>query len=194
MNCYVTGGAIKALREKQRLTQSQLAMKLGVSDKAVSKWETCRGFPDISLIETLAETLQVSVPELLSGEQIINANRSANLLKSKLYVCPVCGNIIQSAGTALISCCGVTLPPLEAEEADEKHALNCEIIDHEYYLTIEHPMTKSHYISFAAYCIGSRFEVVKLYPEGSAEARFFRRGHGMLYWYCNQHGLFCKKI
>lgn len=42
MNCYVTGGAIKALREKQHLTQSQLAMKLGVSDKAVSKWETGR--------------------------------------------------------------------------------------------------------------------------------------------------------
>ena len=194
MDLIKIGKYIASKRKALGLTQAQLAEKLGMSSKSVSKWERGRGFPDISLIETLAETLQVSVPELLSGEQIINVNRSANLLKSKLYVCPVCGNIIQSAGTALISCCGVTLPPLEAEEADEKHALNCEIIDHEYYLTIEHPMTKSHYISFAAYCIGSRFEVVKLYPEGSAEARFFRRGHGMLYWYCNQHGLFCKKI
>ena len=194
MDLIKIGKYIASKRKALGLTQAQLAEKLGMSSKSVSKWERGRGFPDISLIETLAETLQVSVPELLSGEQIINANRSANLLKSKLYVCPVCGNIIQSAGTALISCCGVTLPPLEAEEADEKHALNCEIIDHEYYLTIEHPMTKSHYISFAAYCIGSRFEVVKLYPEGSAEARFFRRGHGILYWYCNQHGLFCKKI
>ncbi len=194
MDLIKIGKYIASKRKALGLTQAQLAEKLGMSSKSVSKWERGRGFPDISLIETLAETLQVSVPELLSGEQIINVNRSANLLKSKLYVCPVCGNIIQSAGTALISCCGVTLPPLEAEEADEKHALNCEIIDHEYYLTIEHPMTKSHYISSAAYCIGSRFEVVKLYPEGSAEARFFRRGHGMLYWYCNQHGLFCKKI
>ena len=115
MNHYVTGAAIKALREKKRLTQQQLAEKLSVSDKAVSKWETGKGFPDISLLEPLASVLQVSLPELLSGEQIINVNRSANLLKSNLYVCPVCGNIFHSTGSAMISCCGVTLPPLEAE-------------------------------------------------------------------------------
>ena len=109
MNHYVTGAAIKALREKKRLTQQQLAEKLSVSDKAVSKWETGKGFPDISLLEPLASVLQVSLPELLSGEQIINANRSANLLKSNLYVCPVCGNIFHSTGSAMISCCGVAV-------------------------------------------------------------------------------------
>ena len=93
MNNYVTGAAIRALREKKRLTQHQLAEKLCVSDKAISKWETGKGFPDISLIEPLANILQVSLPELLSGEQIINTNRSANILKSNLYVCPICGNI-----------------------------------------------------------------------------------------------------
>lgn len=92
MNNYITGAAIMALREKNRLTQ-QLAEKLCVSDKAISKWETGKGFPDISLIEPLANVLQVSIPELLSGKQIINTNRSANILKSNLYVCPICGNI-----------------------------------------------------------------------------------------------------
>lgn len=126
MNNYITGTAIRALREKKRLTQHQLAEKLCVSDKAISKWETGKGFPDISLIEPLTNILQVSLPELLSGEQIINTNRSANILKSNLYVCPICGNIFHSTGPAMISCCGVTLPALEAEQADEEHEIKCE--------------------------------------------------------------------
>ena len=194
MNHYVTGAAIKALREKKRLTQQQLAEKLSVSDKAVSKWETGKGFPDISLLELLASVLQVSLPELLSGEQIINANRSANLLKSNLYVCPVCGNIFHSTGSAMISCCGVTLPPLEAEQADAAHQIQCEKIEDEIFVSARHPMTKGHYLSFVAYCTGERFEIVKLYPESSVAVRFFSRGHGVLYWYCNHHGLFQKRI
>ena len=142
MNNYITGAAIRALREKKRLTQHQLAEKLCVSDKAISKWETGKGFPDISLIEPLANTLQVSLPELLSGEQIINTNRSANILKSNLYVCPICGNIFHSTGSAMISCCGVTLPALEAEQADEEHEIKCEKIEDEFFISIQHPMTK----------------------------------------------------
>ena len=60
--------------------------------------------------------------------------------------------------------------------------------------SIQHPMTKEHYISFVVYCTGERFESVKLYPESSIEVRFFSRGHGTLYWYCNHHGLFKKRI
>ena len=137
MNNYITGAAIRALREKKRLTQHQLAEKLCVSDKAISKWETGKGFPDISLIEPLANTLQVSLPELLSGEQIINTNRSANILKSNLYVCPICGNIFHSTGSAMISCCGVTLPALEAEQADEEHEIKCEKIEDEFFISIQ---------------------------------------------------------
>lgn len=55
-------------------------------------------------------------------------------------------------------------------------------------------MTKDHYISFVAYCTGERFESVKLYPESGIEVRFFSRGGGVLYWYCNHHGLFKKRI
>ena len=136
----------------------------------------------------------VSLPELLSGEQIINTNRSANILKSNLYVCPICGNIFHSTGSAMISCCGVTLPALEAEQADEEHQIKCEKIEDEFFISMQHPMTKEHYISFVVYCTGERFESVKLYPESSIEVRFFSRGHGTLYWYCNHHGLFKKRI
>ncbi len=194
MNNYITGAAIRALRDKRCLTQQQLAEKLCVSDKTISKWETGKGFPDISLIEPLANVLQVSIPELLSGEQIINSNRSANILKSNLYVCPICGNILHATGSAMISCCGVTLPALEAEQADEEHSIEWEKIEDEIFISMQHPMTKEHYISFVAYCTGERFETVKLYPESNIEVRFFSRGHGTLYWYCNHHGLFKKRI
>lgn len=194
MNHYITGAAIRALREQNHLTQQQLAEKLCVSDKAISKWETGKGFPDISLIAPLAQILRVSIPELLSGEQIVNTNRSANMLKSNLYVCPICGNIFHSTGSAMVSCCGVTLPPLEAEQADEEHQIKCENIEDEIFVSMQHPMTKAHYISFVAYCTGARFESVKLYPESDIELRFFSRGHGILYWYCNHHGLFQKRI
>lgn len=111
MDNYITGAAVKRLREARRMTQAQLAQRLGVSDKAVSKWETGRGFPDVSLLEPLAGALSISVPELLSGEQVVNSNRAANILRSSLYVCPVCGNIIHASGAAVVSCCGVALPP-----------------------------------------------------------------------------------
>ena len=54
MDNYVTGSLIKKLREGKRMTQEELADKVCVSAKAVSKWETGRGFPDIGLIESLA--------------------------------------------------------------------------------------------------------------------------------------------
>ncbi len=194
MNHYVTGPIIKQLREQQGLTQLQLADKLGVSDKTISKWETGKGLPDISLIESLATQLRVSIPELLSGEPIVNANRSANLLKSNLYVCPICGNIFHSTGSAMIACCGVSLPPLEVEQPDSDHRIHCDEIEDEYFITLDHPMTKTHYISFMAYCTADRFELVKLYPESSIEVRFYRRRRGILYWYCNHHGLFQQRL
>ena len=197
MDHYITGTAIKALRERCGLTQAQLADQLCVSDKTVSKWETGRGLPDITLLEPLAAALLVSLPELLSGEVITNANRSANLLRSRLYVCPVCGNILHATGAAGISCCGIALPPLESETTEipgDPHTAAVTEIEHELYVEIPHEMTKTHYISFIAYVTGDRFELVHLYPEGPAAARFFRRGHGKLYWYCNKHGLFERKV
>lgn len=194
MNQYVTGITIKRLRESRNMTQAELAKILDVSDKAVSKWETGKGYPDITLLEPIAKALKISVIELLSGDNIVNTNVSSNILKSRIYVCPVCGNIIHSTGEAIICCCGVTLPPLEAEKADESHQITCETVEDEIFVTVNHSMTKAHYISFFAYVSGDKFDLVKLYPEGNAEARFKIRGHGKLYWYCNRHGLMVQRV
>ena len=194
MDTYVTGNTIKALREKTGRTQAELAEAIGVSSKTISKWETGRGLPDISLMQPLAQALGVSVIELMNGEQITNRNRGGNLLRSKLYVCPICGNVVLAAGDALVSCCGVVLPALEAEEMDEEHGVTIENVEDEYFITIDHPMTKEHYISFAAFVTGDRFQLVKFYPEGNAQTRLQRRGRGMLYFYCNRHGLFKRKL
>ena len=194
MNTYITGSTIKSLREAKNLTQSQLAQQIGVSDKAVSKWETGKGLPDLSLLEPLGAALGVSVLELLSGEPVVNRNTSGNMLRTKFYVCPICGNILHATGNALISCCGITLPPLEAEEADDTHTLTVEKVEDEHFITIGHPMTKAHFISFVAYVTTDRLQLVKLYPEGNAETRLQLRGRGRLYWYCNRHGLFQQKV
>ena len=194
MNNYVTGGTIKALREARNLTQAELADKIGVSSKTVSKWETAKGLPDITLLQPLASALGVSVIELMNGEPIANQNVSGNMLRSKFYVCPLCGNIIHTTGAALISCCGITLPALEAEEPDEDHGVTIEHVEDEHFITVPHSMTKGHYISFIASVTSDRLQMVKLYPEGNAETRLQLRGRGYLYYYCNQHGLFRKKI
>ena len=190
MDRYVTGAVIKELREDKKMTQEELADKVCVSSKAVSKWETGRGLPDVSLLEPLAEALGISVIELFSGDLIRNRNRSANMAKTVFYVCPVCGNVIQSAGEAVVSCCGIALPPLEAELPDGEHGIRMEIVDNEYYVTVSHPMEKDHYISFLAAVSDQGVQLVKLYPEGNAEA-YFRIGRiQYLYAYCNRHGLF----
>ncbi len=194
MDTYITGTTIKRLREAKGLIQSELADIIGVSSKAVSKWETAKGLPDISLIEPLACALGVSVMELMSGETVMNKNISCNMLRSKIYVCPICGNIIHSTGNAVVSCCGITLPALEAEEVDDNHNISIEPVEDEYFITVDHDMIKSHYISFLAYVTYDSFRMVKLYPEGNAETRFQLRGSGYLYLYCNKHGLMRKKI
>ena len=192
MDNYVTGAVIKRLRENKKMTQEELAQKIFVTSKAVSKWETGKGFPDIGLLESLGKALDVSVIELLSGEDITNLNKACNMAKGKFYVCPVCGNVIQTTGEALISCCGITLPPLEAEAAgsDEDHSLKIETVEDEYFVTMNHPMTKEHYISFIAAILDNGVQLVKLYPEGNAEARFKISRVRKLYAYCNRHGLF----
>ncbi|MBR3620988.1 MAG: helix-turn-helix domain-containing protein [Clostridia bacterium] len=193
MDKYVTGAVIRKLRESKKMTQEELAEKIFVSGKAVSKWETGQGFPDISLLEPLAQALGISVIELLSGEDIRNLNRSSNIAKCKFYVCPVCGNVIFTSGGAVVSCCGITLPPLETENADDGHIINKEISEDEYYITVNHPMTKEHYISFIAAVSDDGVQFVKLYPESNAEARFRINRTEKFYAYCNRHGLFMIK-
>lgn len=194
MDRYVTGSVIRRLREGKNMTQEGLAQKLHVSSKAVSKWETGQGLPDVSLLEPLAQTLDISVIELFSGEDIRNQNRAGNMLRERFYVCPICGNVIQASGEAVISCCGITLPPLEAEDPDEEHLLRIEEVEDEYFVTVEHPMTKTHYLSFFAALSDQGTQLIKLYPEGNAEARFKRNRVKWILAYCNRHGLFRVKV
>lgn len=198
MNQYISAAVIKELREKKKITQAQLAEMLHVSDKTISKWETARGLPDIAFLEPLAGALGVSVAELLTGNCITNQNKNSNLMRSSVYVCPICGNVIHSVGQTMVSCCGVSLPALEPELCDAEHDIQAEMMETDLYVTVPgHAMTKQHSISFLAYVTADRFELVKLYPEGEAQGRFALRGrakHGILYAYCNHHGLFLKKL
>lgn len=192
MDNYITGAVIRRLREQKKLTQDELAQKIYVSNKTISKWETGHGLPDISLMEPLAKALGISVIELFSGNQIRNRNTGFDMKKVRFYSCPVCGNIIQSTGEAVVSCCGITLPPLEAESPENNcgHNLQIQVIDDEYYVTSDHPMTKDHYISFIAAVHDNGTEIIKLYPEDSAEARFKIERTQFLLVFCNHHGLF----
>lgn len=194
MNTYITGTNMKQLREKRKLTQAELGEKIGVSSKTISKWETAKGLPDISLLQPLAQALGISVIELMNGEHITNRNISANMLRSKFHICPVCGNVLHSMGDAVVSCCGITLPALEAEEPDDLHEMAIEKVEDEHFITIAHPMTKQHYLSFVAFVTADRMQLVKFYPEGNPETRLQLRGRGYLYYYCNQHGLYKKKV
>ena len=190
MNQYVTGAAIKCLRERKGLKQAELAEKLAVSDKTVSKWETGRGYPHITLLEPLALALDVSIAELISGNAVVNTNVSANMARCKFYVCPVCGNVMVSAGEVSASCHGVELIALEAEEPDEDHAIKLSKVEDELFVQVEHPMAKHHHISFIAAVSPDRVQLVKTYPESNAETRFKIDQVSAVYAYCNKDGLF----
>ena len=195
MDRYITGGMIRQMREQKGLTQEELASRLHVSGKAVSKWETGQGLPDISLLEPLAQALDISIIELFSGENVVNRNRSSNMLRAVCYVCPVCGNVILAMGQAVVSCCGISLPVWRAQDAevepDQEHMICAALNDGEYYVTVDHPMEKDHYLSFLMAVSDNGSQVVKLYPEGNAEARFRPERVRRIYAYCNRHGMFC---
>lgn len=190
MDRWVIGSTIRELRERAAITQADLAKRLGVSDKAVSKWETGRGYPDITLLEPIAHALGISAAELLAGNAVTNTNVSANMLRSQLYVCPICGNVVFSVGNAHVSCHGITLPPLEAEPIDDEHRLAMSMVEGELYVQSEHAMRKAHHLTFLAAVSPDRVQLHRLYPEGAAEARFNRAGVRYVYFHCNRDGLY----
>lgn len=190
MNNEKVGKLIFKLRKEKGMTQRELAELLHVTDKTISKWECGQGCPDISLLESLSKIFQVNTEKLLSGELQPNSKDGGNMKRVKFYVCPQCGNLLSATSDAEISCCGRKLEPLKVQPTDENHEVKLEIIENDYYLTFEHPMSKEHYISFFAYVDFDRVTLVKLYPEQGGEVRFSKRGKGMIYFGCNQHGLF----
>lgn len=88
------GELIHRLLRERGLTQLQLAECLGVSDKAVSKWERGLGCPELSLLPELAEALEVDMGKLLSGELAANDRVSGNVNRLRFWVCPSCGNVV----------------------------------------------------------------------------------------------------
>lgn len=194
MDCKKIGKLIFELRKDKNMTQKQLADLMNISDKTISKWERGLGCPDISLLPDLAQILGVNVDKILEGE--INSNElvGGNMNKIKFYVCPQCNNLVTSTGEIDISCCGKKLEALSASKADDNHKLNIEPVEDELYVTSNHDMKKDHYISFVAYVKGDRVLIVKQYPEWNLQVRFRKQGHGKLYFYCINHGLYYQII
>lgn len=194
MDCKKVGELIYARRKEMGLTQKQLAELLGISDKAVSKWERAGGCPDISLLPELSDIMKINIEKIIKGSLDEKETDGGNMKNIKFYVCPNCLNMITSTSEAEISCCGRKLVPFTAADCDEKHAPKICTIEGDYYVTFEHEMTKQHFISFAAYVTFDRVLTVKLYPEQASAVRFPNMGHGMLYFFCNTHGLFSAKL
>lgn len=189
MDTSKIGCLIRALRVEKKMTQQQVADQMGISANAVSKWERGMGCPDVSLLPELTKILGIELETLLSGEMDANELVGGNMKKLKFYVCPDCGNIMTATGNASISCCGKRLEPLTLEKAEDGEKLTVETMDTELFITSEHPMLKDHYISFAALLTGDTLMLRKLYPEWNMQLRLPYMRHGMLVWYCTQHGL-----
>lgn len=185
------GQVIARQRKKNNWTQKQLADRLMVSDKAVSKWERDQGMPDISLLEPLARTLHMAVEELLSG-QIPESERS--MKHTCFYLCPQCGNLITGSKPAFLSCCGEKLTAMLPEQPESEHMVEVEVVEDEWYITTAHPMTKDHYITFVALVNGEQIHLSRQYPEQNLSLRFPKRGRGTLYYHCSNHGLFSIKL
>ena len=189
MDCTKVGKLIASLRKEKHMTQKALAEAMHLSDRTISKWERGLGCPDVTLLRSLSELLGVSVEQILAGDLSPNEKDGGNMKKIKFYACPQCGNVVWSTGEAELSCCGRKLTALEVQKADEGHEAEIEEVEDDYYITINHEMTKSHFISFVAYVRYDRVLIVKLYPEQNAEVRFPKMRTGNIYAYCTQHGL-----
>ena len=184
------GLLIRSLRLERGLTQLELARRLGVTDRAVSKWERCQGCPDVSLLPGLSGVLGIPVDSLLAGDLDEQDNNGGSMKQTKFFLCPQCGNLITASGSAALACCGRTLTPLEPQRPDPDHQLTIEQVENEWYLTSPHPMDKAHHLSFAALVTSERVTLIRRWPEWDFQVRLPRGEHGLLYWHCTRHGLF----
>lgn len=192
MDCGKVGALIQRLRRESGMTQKALADALHISDRTVSKWERGAGCPDVSLLGGLSAVLKVDMEKILKGDLEQNAVDGGNMKKIKFYVCPDCGNILFCTGENEISCCGRKLAPLARQQEDSGHSIQVEEIEDDFYVTLQHEMSKQHYITFIAYASYDRVLFIKLYPEQAAQARFPKMHGGVLYACCNKHGLIIK--
>ncbi len=189
MDCTKVGALIKNLRKEKQMTQKDIAGWMNISDKTISKWERGLGCPDVTLLSELSGILGVSIEKILTGELNKKNRDGSNMKLIKFYVCSNCSNVINSLSHAEICCCGRKIEALTVQSENIEHQINLIDIEDEYYLTMDHPMTKTHFISFVA-CVGfDRVILIKLYPEQNAELRIPKLHRGKLYAYCSIHGL-----
>ena len=188
------GQLIRELRKERHMTQAQLATQLHVCDKTVSKWETGKGGPELSLLTEISKIFEIDLQNLLSGELNQNQLRSINLRKVKLYICPTCGNVVTATSEAAVSCCGRKLKEATPTKASQDEKLMVELVENDFFVTSQHEMTKEHYISFVALLTADAIIMRKQYPEWDLSVRIPRIAHGRLLWYCSRHGLFYQEI
>lgn len=194
MDASKIGALILSLRKEKGYTQKQLAERLHISDRTVSKWERGQGCPDISMLASLSAVLDIQIEKILEGEIQVNEFVGGNMKKSNFYVCKSCQNVVVATGNPRISCCDRPLEVLIPQKATDEHRLLIEKVEDEWYVTSEHSMTKEHYISFIAFATGEQVQLMKQYPEWTLQTRLPKKKHGIISWYCTQHGLFYQVI
>ena len=188
------GQLIRRLRREQGLTQRQLAEEMGISDKTVSKWERGMGCPDLSLLPELSDIFHVGLDQLLTGELEAREALGGDMKKTAFYICPDCGNVVAAMADASVSCCGKRLEAAQPQKAEEADRLTVETVENDLFITSDHPMSKDHYITFAALLTGDSLMLRKQYPEWGLQVRLPAIGHGRLLWCCSRHGLFYQLV
>src|SRR5690606_12641488 len=138
MDCVKIGNLIAKLRKEKNLTQKNIADALGIQSKTVSKWECGLGCPDLSLWPDLSAILDVDMVQLMEGEITLNRPDSGNIDKVRFYVCPTCGNILVSTGSASIFCCGRKLEHILPMNSSDTIKITVEEIDTDYFITFDH--------------------------------------------------------
>lgn len=192
MNQEIIGQLIRKLRTEKGMNQSELAKKLHISNKTVSKWECGAGYPDITQFPILSEILGVDFNALFTGKMPENRTDSGNLRRISFYICPSCGNLITATSAATVSCCGKILTPEKLQRAGEE--IRVELIDHEYQISSNHEMIRNHYVSFLALCSSEQLLLRKLYPEWNIELHMPFIPGAILIWHCTEHGLFYQPL
>ncbi|MBQ0070386.1 MAG: helix-turn-helix domain-containing protein [Spirochaetales bacterium] len=191
MDQKTVGQNLKRLRLEAGLTQSQMAEKLGVTDRAVSKWERGLGCPDLSFWPQIADVFHVDVSRVIFGVVSENQTSSGNMKNTKFYLCPVCGSFTTSAEEIDVYCCARKLEALVPEKAKEEEKLQIEVEERtEVFVSSEHEMTKDHYISFVSYVTSDTILTKRAYPEWNLNMRLPYLGHGKILWFDTQAGLY----
>ena len=194
MNNVKIGKLIYNLRKEKNLTQVQLAERMNISDKTVSKWERGFGCPEVSLLPELSTILDVDLENLLSGELDRNEILGGSMKNLQCYICTACGNMVNAITDTNMSCCGQKMKALKPKKANENEKLTVETVENDFYITSDHPMERGHYIAFIALLTGDSILLKKQYPEWDLQVRIPVLAHGRLLWYCNKHGLFYMEI